>query len=194
MPDFKLWFEEGVKHILTLSALDHILYLIALCLCFSIRDWKKVLVLITAFTIGHSITLFLTTLEYISINTKLVEFCIPLTIASTAIINMLQKENNTQRIGFLYVLALFFGFIHGMAYGVNAIGSLYTGQEAIINVLGFNIGIELAQLLIVLVILMLSYLFITIIKINKNYWRIGISSIILVYAVYLSFQNFPNKL
>jgi hydrogenase/urease accessory protein HupE len=192
MSDFKLWLEEGVKHILTPSALDHILYLLALCACFSITDWKKVVVLITAFTIGHSITLFLTAFEYISINTPLVEFCIPLTIASTAIINIVQKENNSQRIRFLYILALFFGFIHGMAYGANSIGSLYTGKEAVINVLGFNIGIELAQLLIVFSTLTLTYFLLTIIKINKNYWRIGISSIILVYAVYLSFQNFPK--
>jgi hypothetical protein len=192
MGDFKLWFGEGFKHILTIAALDHILYVAVLCASFGIKDWRKVAFLVSSFTIGHSITLILTSFEYITIQTQWVEFCIPLTIAITAILNIIQKENTIKRMGILYLLAVFFGFIHGMAYGANTIGSLYTGKEAILNVLGFNIGIELAQLIIVLLLLLLNYIFLSTQKMNQYRWRIGISSIILVYSVYLSFQNFPK--
>ena len=62
MQDFKLYFGLGTDHILNWEALDHILFVAALCLRYLIKDWKKVVVLVTAFTIGHSITLALSAL------------------------------------------------------------------------------------------------------------------------------------
>jgi hydrogenase/urease accessory protein HupE len=189
MDSFNFWFNQGLSHILSWSALDHILYIGALCICFSYRDWKKVCLLITAFTLGHSITLYLTSLDYISINTKWVEFCIPITISITALLTIFQKTNNHQKLSMLYILALFFGFIHGMAYGANSIGSLYKGSQAVWLVLAFNVGVELGQLMVVLAVLFISYL--ATIFIKKTYWQKGSSALILLYATYLTIKNIP---
>jgi hydrogenase/urease accessory protein HupE len=189
--DFSMWFNEGWKHILTLNALDHILYVVALCISFSLSDWKKILVLITAFTIGHSITLLLVTLNILDINTKWVEFCIPITIAITALLNIIRNKNKQHPLYLLYSFALFFGFIHGMAYGVNSISSLYSTSEIIPLTLAFNLGIELGQLAIVLIILLLNWVVLVQLKFNEKIWRIFLSSIILVYAVYLAINNLP---
>jgi HupE / UreJ protein len=191
MNDFTFWFKEGTHHILNIEALDHILYIVVLAIAFTLKQWKKVLLLITAFTLGHSVTLYLTSLQYIDIKTNWVEFFIPITIAVTAFTNMLQKEAQPSNIVIKYLLALFFGFIHGMAYGANSIGSLYSGNEAIRLIFAFNIGVELAQIIIVGITLTLSYFIIYILKVNKNYWKISLSSIILVYAVYLAIKNLP---
>jgi hydrogenase/urease accessory protein HupE len=193
--DFHIWFQEGFQHILNKKdpfiSLDHILYIIALCLSFDIRNWKKVLILITAFTIGHSITLYLTSLQVVSINTRLVEFCIPLTIAVTALLNIFQKQTDLNRLGIRYVLALFFGFIHGMAYGANSIGSLYEGAEAVWLVLAFNLGVELAQLIVVFVVMLFLFLLFSAIKSKKRLILACLSSIIFIYAVYLAIKNLP---
>jgi hydrogenase/urease accessory protein HupE len=189
MDTFNFWFAQGIEHILSWQSLDHILYISALCIGFSVKDWKKLGILITAFTLGHSITLYLTSLDYVTINTQLVEFCIPITIAVTALLNIFSKTNSQQKLSTLYVLVLFFGFIHGMAYGANSIGSLYKGAQAVWLVLAFNVGVEIGQLVIVTTMLILSY-FITL-KIKKNYWQKAGSLLIFIYAIYLAIKNIP---
>ncbi len=191
MTDFTFWFKEGIHHILNIEALDHILYIVALTLVFNIKEWRKVLFIITAFTIGHSITLFLTSLQYIDIKTNWVEFFIPVTIAITAITNITKKETTNNSIYIKYLLALFFGFIHGMAFGANSITSLYNGNEALQLVFAFNIGVEIAQLIIVILTLLLGYFVINILKLHKNIWKISLSSFILIYAVNLAIKNLP---
>src|SRR6185436_8951946 len=95
MSEFQLYFGLGKDHILDYAnGYDHILFVLALCAVYSVRDWKKILILVTAFTIGHSITLALATLQIITIKTQLVEFLIPLTIFITACSNLFRKEES----------------------------------------------------------------------------------------------------
>ncbi|MBL7727047.1 MAG: HupE/UreJ family protein [Dinghuibacter sp.] len=190
-PDFGLWFNEGVRHILSAGALDHILFITALCIAYRVGEWKKTVLLVTAFTIGHSITLAAVALRYIQVNSAWVEFAIPLTIAFTAARQVFQPRTSAKADPVLYGTALIFGFIHGMAYGANPIGSLYTVREAVPLVLGFNLGIELAQLVVVAVVMLLSYLVVRLCKLPERKWQLLLSSCILIYAVYLCIKNNP---
>src|SRR5215203_6583799 len=150
MNDFIMYLEMGWKHILSWGALDHILFIAALTVICTMREWKQVLILVTAFTVGHSVTLVLTVYDVIRFNSAWVEFLIPCTIVITSFANLFQKEFNHQSILINYFLALFFGLIHGMGFA-NAIRfTLAADQQIGWGLLSFNIGLELGQIVVVL--------------------------------------------
>jgi hypothetical protein len=191
MQDFTIYFQLGVEHILTPDALDHILFVTALCLRYLWQDWKKVVVLVTAFTIGHSLTLALSALSYIQVNATWIEFLIPLTIAATCVNNIIQfKAEQTKRLPLIYFFALFFGLIHGLAYA-ETILSMEGKENLVADLLAFNIGIEVAQLLIVLVVLVLSYLVVQLLKLSRRMWLQAASAVILVISLFWAYQRFP---
>src|SRR5580700_3490279 len=139
MTDFNLYFRLGTEHILTWEALDHILFVTALCLRYLIKDWKKVVILVTAFTIGHSVTLALSALGLVHFSTKWIEFLIPVTIVATAINNLIQKNKDvdqTTKLPLIYFFALFFGLIHGLAYA-NTFLSLEGSEGLVAHLLAF---------------------------------------------------------
>ncbi|HTE11208.1 MAG TPA: HupE/UreJ family protein [Chitinophagaceae bacterium] len=215
MNDFKLYFGLGTDHILTWEAMDHILFVAALCLRYLWKDWKKVAVMVTAFTIGHSITLALSALNYVSVPTKWIEFLIPLTIAVTAINNILQKNPEQQKkLPLIYFFALFFGLIHGLAYASSFLD--LEGKEGLVaHLFAFNLGIELAQLLVVMCVLFISFLFVqlpgilleknninqawisgvikNLLKISRLGWIRVASYTILAFSLYMAFHRFPYK-
>jgi HupE / UreJ protein len=193
MNDFKLYFRLGIDHIIALGALDHILFVAALCLRYLWHDWKKVAVLVTAFTIGHSLTLALSALNYVSVPVKWVEFLIPLTIAVTAINNIVQKQTVQQnKLPLIYFFALFFGLIHGLAYASSFLD--LEGREGLVpHLLAFNIGIELAQLLVVAVVLMISFVLVQLLKISRLGWIRVASLLILAISSKMAFERFPHK-
>lgn len=191
MQDFTIYFRLGTEHILTLDALDHILFVAALCLRYLWRDWKKVVVLVTAFTIGHSLTLALSALGYIQVNSSWIEFLIPLTIAATCINNLYQKNTApNKRVSLIYGFALFFGLIHGLAFA-NTLLSMEGRDGLVLHLLAFNLGIEVAQLLIVLVILLISYLAVQQLKLSRTVWLRGASALILIISLFWAYQRFP---
>ncbi|SIS55725.1 HupE/UreJ family protein [Belliella pelovolcani] len=184
MSQFQLYFELGYKHILDLKGFDHILFVIALCAIYLARDWKKILILVTAFTIGHSITLALATLNVIKVNSDLIEFLIPVTIAITALANIFKpKPSNSRGIQLNYIFAIFFGLIHGMGFS-NYLRSLL-GREASIfqPLLAFNIGLEVGQLLIVALFLLASSLLVGLIGVNRKEWTLVISAVVLGMSI-----------
>jgi len=193
MQDFNLYFKLGTEHILTWEALDHILFVTALCLRYLLKDWKKVIVLVTAFTIGHSITLALSALGWVHFSTKWIEFLIPITIVLTAINNLLQKikeVDQPSKLPLIYFFALFFGLIHGLAYA-NTFLSL-EGKEGLVgHLLAFNLGIEVAQLLVVAVVLAISYIFVQLLKLKRFWWVRGASALILIASIKMAFERFP---
>ncbi len=193
MEDFNLYFKLGTEHILTWEALDHILFVSALCLRYQVRDWKKVVVLVTAFTIGHSLTLALSALGWVHIATKWIEFLIPLTIVVTAINNLLQSPKTAQhpaRLPLIYFFALFFGLIHGLAYA-NTFLALEGREGLVLHLLAFNLGIEAAQLLIVAVVLTLTWLVVQIIKFSQLWWLRLASVLILAASIKMAIERFP---
>jgi hypothetical protein len=191
MEDFTFYFQLGVEHILTPNALDHILFVTALCLRYLWRDWKKVIVLVTAFTIGHSVTLALSALDYIHFSTAWIEFFIPLTIAATCINNIVQRNTQqTKRLPVIYFLALFFGLIHGLAFAGQFLS--LEGKEGLVgHLLAFNLGIEVAQLAVVIIVLLLSLLVVQLAKLPRLIWLRGASFVILVFSLFWAYQRFP---
>lgn len=187
MSTFSLYFNLGLTHILDVNGYDHILFVIALCAVYMIGDWKKILIIVTAFTIGHSITLALATLDVITINAALIEFLIPVTIFITALTNLFRKQRGIkqQNIQLNYAFALFFGLIHGMGFS-NYLRSLLGRDESIVTqLLAFNLGLELGQIIIVAVFLVLSFIVVDILQAGRRDWKIAISSAIAGIALIL---------
>lgn len=191
MSDFELYFSIGREHILDINGYDHILFVVALCTVYLATDWKRVLVLVTAFTIGHSITLALVVLNIIPVNTGLIEFLIPVTIFITAASNIWKRElyieAEMSRLNYYY--ALFFGLIHGIGFS-NYLKSLLGRETSILEPLfAFNLGLEVGQLLIVAVFMGLSYLANTYLSVSRKDWILAISSAVAGVALTLMIEN-----
>lgn len=175
MDELLMYGRLGFKHIIDLGGVDHIFFVLALTLRYIWSDWKKILVLVTSFTIGHSLTLALSTLSLIDISVDWIEFLIPVTILITALSNFWVKDFEfKQRYSAHYGLALFFGLIHGLGFS-NYLKSLLGKEASLLGPLfSFNIGLEIGQILIVGVILALSYGFVNLLKLpRKMYVRYG---------------------
>ena len=178
MSEFALYYGLGLDHILDVNGYDHILFVIVLCALYQSSDWKKVLVLITAFTIGHSITLALATLEIIRFNADFIEFLIPLTILITAVSNLFTKEQNitSGKLYRNYMYAGFFGLIHGMGFS-NYLRALLGGDSSIVlELFAFNVGLEVGQIIIVGIFMVVSFIFVSIGNVSRRDWKMIISS------------------
>lgn len=184
MNDFELFIKTGLWHIADIAAYDHIVFVIALCAAYYITDWRKVLVLITAFTIGHSLTLVLSVLEILVFPSQIIELLIPVTILISSVINIQEHRANQMPV-FKYALALFFGFIHGCGFS-NYLKTLLGHEESIwFQLLSFNIGIEIGQILIVVLSLSLTYIATQLFHVEQLKWRIFLSGITFGVALIL---------
>ncbi|UCS94298.1 HupE/UreJ family protein [Echinicola marina] len=184
MNQFQAYFKLGMDHILDLKGFDHILFIIALCAIYLLRDWKKILILVTAFTIGHSITLALATLNIFTVKANLIEFLIPVTIAVTAFFNILRpRPSSGSGIQANYFFALFFGLIHGLGFS-NYLKSLLGRESSIWEpLLAFNLGLEVGQLIIVGIFILISSIAIGILSANRKEWALVISSVVFGMAI-----------
>lgn len=183
MNEFLIYLQLGYQHITDINGYDHILFVIALCAIYRISDWQKILYLVTAFTIGHSITLALAALELIEYSTDLIEFLIPVTIILTCVSNFFHRSTesvlNPEKFSRIrYFFAMMFGLIHGMGFS-NYLKSLLGKDESIVvQLLAFNIGLEFGQLLIVAVAITLSFLVLDGLKIKKHSWNLILSAFV----------------
>ena len=196
MDQFWLWFSTGLEHILDWNGYDHILYVIVLCAMFSIKDWKTLLVLVTAFTIGHSLTLAASVLNVFAIQQVYVEMLIPLTVLLTCIVNICfrrrfepvqRSRNYSYRMN--YVLALCFGFIHGMGFSYLLRSMLGKEENVVFPLLSFNLGLEVGQLIIVACMLVVSVFLSRFTRIKKADFIFFISSAIFGIAFLLFIQR-----
>src|SRR5690606_9052952 len=191
MQDFGVYFELGLQHILDLAGYDHILFVIALCCTYFIGDWRKVALLVTAFTIGHSLTLALSVFNLIRVDTALIEFLIPLTIVVTAFSNVAtrRRRRRTNTDWLTYSYALFFGLIHGMGFS-NYLRSLLGKESSIATPLfAFSLGLEIGQLAIVFVILVLSFIGTTIFSVSKRDWTFFLSAAVFGIAFVMALER-----
>jgi len=191
MQDFLFYLKLGWEHIISLDALDHQLFVLALIAVYSYRDWKKILVLVTAFTIGHSVTLALSILDIVRVPSNWVEFLIPLTIVLTALGNILMKNKKQPQSRLNYYLALFFGLIHGMGFANTARVMIAKSQSIALPLLGFNVGLEVGQIAIVLGILVLLFILLNIFKVNKKDWILFVSSGVFALALKMTLERIP---
>ncbi len=191
MNAFTFYFPIGWEHIISVDALDHQLFIIALAALYTWSDWKKVLILVTAFTIGHSVTLLLSVLDWIRLDSKWVEFLIPLTIMITAGLNLFQHNQKQITSIRTYGLALFFGFIHGMGFANSIRFMLAQDQEIGWGLFGFNVGLEVGQVLVVVLILSINQFVTFIVKLPTKKWNYIVSSLVLGIAFGIAINRYP---
>ena len=191
MNDFLFYFKIGWTHIINPEALDHILFIAALAAIYTLRDWKQVLILVTAFTVGHTITLILSTKQRVQVSSSLVEFLIPCTIMVTAISNLFQKNFTPRSLRINYFLALFFGLVHGLAFANTLRMILASDQSFALSMFSFSVGLELGQIGIVFSILLLSQLFTGILKVERRHWVIFLSAAVFALALEMTVQRLP---
>jgi hydrogenase/urease accessory protein HupE len=192
MSDFNIFFPMGIEHITDLNGIDHILFIMALCLRYVISDWKKLLVLVTAFTIGHSITLALSTLNVIEAPRNWTEFFIAITIIITAISNCFVNDFKFKsKYPSIYFFALFFGLIHGLGFSTMLKSMLGKDQSIVVQLLAFNLGLEVGQVIIVMFILLFSFLLVNILRVNRKYYLLFVSGGIAALALELAIQRMP---
>lgn len=192
MSDFTFYFDLGWKHIISTDALDHQLFIATIASIYLVDNWKEVLILVTAFTIGHSLTLALSTYDIIRVDDEWVEFLIPLTIFITALGNFFRKNFQPSSYRMQYFLALFFGLIHGLGFANSIRFMLARNQSVTVPLFGFNIGLEAGQLVIVAIILLLSFLFVNKLAVSRKWWVWSLSAIALTWSVLLCIQNWPH--
>ena len=191
MHSFLFYFPLGWEHIISTDALDHQLFILALTAIYAWQDWKQVLILVTAFTIGHSLTLALSVLEIFSLSSNWVEFLIPLTIVLTAANNLFEHIRLGRKIQLNYWLALLFGFIHGMGFANSIRFMLSEEQQLGWGLFGFTLGLEAGQLIFVALLLALSYAVLNLIKIEQKKWTLSLSVITLVSALFMTYERIP---
>ena len=191
MSDFGVYFTLGRQHIIDLKGMDHILFIVALCSRYTFQEWKKLLVLVTSFTIGHTLTLALSTLSIIHVKTQWIEFLIPITIIITCISNLFVKKFAFKtNYPVIYFFALFFGLIHGLGFS-NYLKSLLGRDQSIFTQLfAFNIGLEVGQLTIVAAFLLITFICVNLIKLNRREYLLFTSAAILGIASYMALLSF----
>lgn len=176
------WFnvEYGINHVLDINAYDHVLFLIVLTIPYLFKDWKRVLLLVSLFTLGHTLSLVLAAYNVVSVNGKLVEFLIPITILVVALFNVFTAGKGAQkeRLGVLFFSTLFFGLVHGLGFAREFQILVGRSDNKLVTLLEFALGIEIAQIIIVFIVLFLGYLMQTVFRFSKRDWIMVISAVV----------------
>jgi hydrogenase/urease accessory protein HupE len=184
MDDFILFFKMGLHHVLDFAAYDHILFLIVLAVVFNFNQWKKVLWLVTLFTIGHSVTLALSAYGILKIRMDIIEFAIPVTIFITGVINVFTaKKASTNKQNINLIFAVLFGLIHGLGFSNYFKMMVGKEEDKLFPLIEFALGIEAAQIIIVLGILIIGTLLQNFFRVTRRDWIIVCSSVVIGFAI-----------
>jgi hypothetical protein len=182
MSDFWIYFQIGLKHVLNIYAYDHVLFLVALAVPFSFKDWQRIVLLVTLFTVGHTMALLLSVYEIVAIKVNVVEFLIPITIFITALFSLFTagKSSKKESLNLVFFITLFFGIIHGLGFS-NYFKTILGGSanSKLIPLSEFALGIEAAQIIVVFVVLVLSYIVQTVFRFSKRDWTLVMSAFII---------------
>ncbi len=191
MSDFWLYLKLGLHHVLDWQAYDHILFLIVLVAAFNFSNWKRIFVLVSLFTVGHTLSLLLASYNVVSVSSTWIEFLIPITILVAALYNVFssRKGKSSERSGLFYLITVFFGLIHG--FGFASYFKIINDDAAILPLLEFALGIELAQIIIVFIVLIVSFIFQRIFRFNKRDWVLVVSSIVFGMVIPMLQRNWP---
>lgn len=180
-----------MNHVLDINAYDHVLFLLVLTLPYMFKDWKRIILLVTMFTLGHTISLVLAVYGIVSVSTNLIEFLIPITIMVVALYNVFTagKKATSEKIGILFLSTLFFGLIHG--FGFAGEFRMFVGkvESKLMPLVEFALGIEFAQIIIVFVVLFLGFLCQTIFRISKRDWIVVLSAVVVGLVIPMLINN-----
>jgi hypothetical protein len=187
------WFnvQYGINHVLDINGYDHVLFLMVLAVPYVFKDWKRVLLLVSMFTLGHTLSLVLAAYGVVSVDGGLVEFLIPITILIAAVYNVFTagKKDRGKQIGLLFFTTLFFGLIHGLGFAREF--KMFAGQSEnkVELLLEFALGIEIAQIIIVFVVLFLGFLFQTLFRFSRRDWVMVLSAIVIGLVLEILIRN-----
>lgn len=187
--NFKLYFPMGWEHVFSWNALDHHLYLLSLVLLFGFKEFKKIIVLLSAFTIGHFSSMWLTALNWVNIPSYWVEILIPVTILATTGFNWIQYFGKTQANAYRYPMSLVFGLIHGLGFSIILKMIESEGENYYFSFLNFNLGVEFGQIAFVFGVLSLSFVLQTGLNFPKKYWVVGSSIFLLFMSVIMIYER-----
>jgi hypothetical protein len=192
MSEFWIYFEKGLRHILNPFAYDHILFLIALTIPYAFKDWKRLLLLVTIFTVGHTLALLLSVFGVVIIKVNLIEFLIPITILVIAFFNLFTagKSSKQESISLIGFVTLFFGIIHGLgfaSYFKTVVGG--SSQSKLLPLSEFSLGIEVSQIVVVFIVLILSYIVQTFFRFSKRDWTLVMSSFVIGVVLPMIIQS-----
>ncbi|HEX8562793.1 MAG TPA: HupE/UreJ family protein [Flavobacterium sp.] len=181
MSEFWIYVKIGLRHVLDINAYDHVLFLVALTVPYTFKDWRRVLLLVSVFTIGHTLALLLSVFEIVTFKADIVEFLIPLTIFLTAVYNIFTagKPAKKENLGIVGFITLFFGIIHGLGFS-NYFKDILSGSpsDKVVPLLEFAFGIELAQITVVLAVLVLAYVLQTFFRFSKRDFSLVFSAFV----------------
>ncbi|MBT8262099.1 MAG: HupE/UreJ family protein [Bacteroidia bacterium] len=191
MTDFWLYVKLGLDHVLDLSAYDHILFLVALCAAYSFGAWKRLLLLVTLFTVGHTFSLLLAHYDIVAVSGSYIEFLIPITILVTAGYNIFNAKRSrpTEAHMLFYLVTIFFGLIHG--FGFARYYNMMKEDESVAPLLEFALGVEIAQIVIVLITLLAAFFVQGVLRFNKRDWLLIISSIVIGMTIPMLIDTWP---
>lgn len=192
MSQFWLYFRLGLEHVLDWNAYDHILFLIVLVVAYSFHSWKRVLWLVSIFTLGHTLSLFLSVYEIVLVDSSWIEFLIPVTILITAIFNMInaKKKESKNNISVLYLTTAFFGIIHGLGFSTY-FKMIASGTESVfLPLLEFALGIETAQVIVVLCVMILGFILQNMLRIKRRDWILVVSAIVIGIILPILKENY----
>lgn len=190
LDDFLFYVQYGVNHVLDINGYDHILFLMVLTVPYVFKDWKRVLVLVSLFTLGHTLSLVLAAYDIVKINGALVELLIPITILIMAVFNVFTAGKTQQKgVGVLLLSALFFGIIHGLGFAREFHLLVGNSNNKLLPLIEFALGIEIAQVIIVFVVLFFSYVMQTVFRFSKRDWVLVLSSIVIGLVIPMILEN-----
>jgi len=190
METFWFYFDLGFYHVLDEGGLEHFYFLVALSLPFAFKNWRRLLLWVSLFTLGHSLSLLVTHFEWLKIDAAWVEFLIPITICITCLSILVQKKHSHLKGVWINLITLFFGLIHGFGFG-RYFKMIASEGEAILGLLEFAIGVEFAQILIVIFVLFMNWIALGLLKIQALKWQLIIASMVLSQAILMTSNNWP---
>jgi hypothetical protein len=192
MQEFWIFFKIGLNHVLDIHGYDHVLFLIALTVPYAFKDWTRILILVSIFTLGHTLALILSVFNIVVVKANIVEFIIPITILITAFYNLFTagKTSKNNGITFIGFVTLFFGIIHGLGFS-NYFKTILSGEaiDKLPNLLEFALGIEVAQIIVVIAVLLLSFLFQTLFRFNKRDFTLTMSAFVIGVVIPLIIES-----
>ncbi len=191
MSDFWLFLKLGLTHVLDWNAYDHILFLTVLVAAYTFASWKRLFILVSFFTLGHTTSLLLANYNVVSVSSKWIEFLIPITILVAALYNLFTsgKRSKQNKVGIFYFITIFFGLIHGFGFASGY--KMINGSSEILPLLEFALGVEIAQIIVVLIVLIVSFIVQTIFRFNKRDWVMVVSSIVIGMVIPMLQHNWP---